>query len=278
MAFALVAGDNFEDLKIHALAAQQKYISIKTGPLPLVRNDTLCLGNSVTVAPTGGTRYNFYADQNKEIRLASGNQYSITSLSQNMTLYVSNSDSLFESALVPVQLIVAEKPIARFTTQKDKLYSGYDIAFINDSRNGYSWLWDFGTGETSTKKSPAYTFKTPGSYLIKLKITDRFGCSDSVSSSLKISEDPLADQFIVYPNPTTGVLKVKVPVYITEIASSPPQIVISDRLGRTSIPTFTRLNKNEIELDLSYLPDGVYYARIQYRDAITTKKIILLKP
>jgi PKD repeat protein len=38
-----------------------------------------------------------------------------------------------------------------------------------------SWHWDFGDGKTSTKQSPSYTYKRPGSYTVTLTVTGSNG-------------------------------------------------------------------------------------------------------
>ncbi len=45
---------------------------------------------------------------------------------------------------------------------------------------GYTSLWDFGNGDTSTAGAPRYSYKDTGTYTIKLVITDALGCKDSL--------------------------------------------------------------------------------------------------
>lgn len=63
--------------------------------------------------------------------------------------------------------------------------------FVNksDSLNAYSFLWDFGDGETSTDISPSHLFKKEGDFLIKLTATDANGCSNSYSLSNMIVDE-----------------------------------------------------------------------------------------
>ena len=48
-----------------------------------------------------------------------------------------------------------------------------------------SYLWDFGSGDSSTIPNPCYSYKNSGKYTIYLRVTDTNGCWDSAS---KISE------------------------------------------------------------------------------------------
>jgi gliding motility-associated-like protein len=43
-----------------------------------------------------------------------------------------------------------------------------------------SYFWDFGNGTTSTSPTPSVTYNTPGNYTIKLRVTTKGGCTDSV--------------------------------------------------------------------------------------------------
>ncbi len=69
--------------------------------------------------------------------------------------------------------------------------NGFDFTFSNNIANsGFSYLWDFGvTGiqsDTSTAEHPTYKYSDTGDYIIKLKVENASGCSDSATSHLKI--------------------------------------------------------------------------------------------
>jgi gliding motility-associated-like protein len=55
-----------------------------------------------------------------------------------------------------------------------------------------NWQWDFGDGASSTVQNPTHTYIAPGTYSVKLKITDASGCSDSTTSSITINPTPNA--------------------------------------------------------------------------------------
>jgi gliding motility-associated-like protein len=43
-----------------------------------------------------------------------------------------------------------------------------------------SWTWDFGDGGNASQQFPSHTYLNNGSFDVKLKVTDRFGCTDSL--------------------------------------------------------------------------------------------------
>jgi PKD repeat protein len=48
--------------------------------------------------------------------------------------------------------------------------AGQAVTFSNLSNGGEDWAWTFGDGGTSTVKSPSYTYKNPGTYMVTLKV------------------------------------------------------------------------------------------------------------
>ncbi len=71
------------------------------------------------------------------------------------------------------------KPVAAFSVDETDIIPGRTLEFIDASfdQNGsiISWLWDFGNGQTSTEKSPSFTFNDEGTFIVKLIVTDNTG-------------------------------------------------------------------------------------------------------
>lgn len=53
-----------------------------------------------------------------------------------------------------------------------------------------TWLWNFGNGQTSQEQDPGVQMK-PGSFLVTLKASVPFGCSDTTSSSVTVNPLPV---------------------------------------------------------------------------------------
>ncbi len=61
------------------------------------------------------------------------------------------------------------------------------VSFINSSRGGDTYLWDFGVpGATSTDFEPVYTYPDTGVYTVKLIVNPNSTCSDSISRFVKV--------------------------------------------------------------------------------------------
>ncbi len=94
-------------------------------------------------------------------------------------------------------LVTATDPIPDFTSADTLTCPNALVTFNNTSGPpGFSSFWDFGDGNTSTVTSPTHTYGSTGLYAIKLRITDAYGCSDSVTKSNYIRVDVPVPSFI----------------------------------------------------------------------------------
>lgn len=50
----------------------------------------------------------------------------------------------------------------------------------------YTYLWNFGDGESSSESAPIHTFKNPGTYRVKLKVTNCCGLSREAEKEIKV--------------------------------------------------------------------------------------------
>ena len=62
---------------------------------------------------------------------------------------------------------------------------GEEISFINESKVGSSWQWQFGDGSSSTERDPVHKYDEPGTYTVKL-IVD--GGAYTVEKNIMVSD------------------------------------------------------------------------------------------
>jgi len=74
----------------------------------------------------------------------------------------------------------------------------------------------------------------------------------------------------IYPNPTGGALRV------TSYALQVTSVEIFDVFGR--ICNVSCVTCNENEMDISFLPAGVYFIRITTENGMVTRKVIKSEP
>ena len=63
----------------------------------------------------------------------------------------------------------------------------------NNSIGASSNNWDFGNGSISSINSPNYSYTSPGSYDISLKVSNSYGCRDSSIQSIVINPVPISN-------------------------------------------------------------------------------------
>ncbi|WP_159611313.1 PKD domain-containing protein [Glutamicibacter sp. JC586] len=86
-------------------------------------------------------------------------------------------------------------PTAAFSHEVDGLKVTVDASGSSDPDGSIaSYAWDFGDGQTSTEATANHTFADPGTYLIKLTVTDSAGATDSTSKSVVIPPPPAPNQ------------------------------------------------------------------------------------
>ncbi|MCH8331112.1 MAG: PKD domain-containing protein [Bacteroidetes bacterium] len=84
-------------------------------------------------------------------------------------------------------------PVADFTVS-DNFICFAGVTFTDLSTNAvYSWLWDFGDGDTSHAQNPAHTYSQAGIYTVTLTASNSFGSNTKVESNyITVSAGPQA--------------------------------------------------------------------------------------
>jgi M6 family metalloprotease-like protein len=100
----------------------------------------------------------------------------------------------------------------------------------------------------------------------------RIEIKDLTYNSVKDITDGAEDKIIVYPNPTTG----KLTIDMFDIRYEICDIVIYDVFGRTQKIEnhLSQIGKSQIEINISHLPTGIYFLRIQTDAGMITKKVV----
>ncbi|MBL7727963.1 MAG: PKD domain-containing protein [Dinghuibacter sp.] len=83
----------------------------------------------------------------------------------------------------------ALKPVAAFAISNmvnNTVGEGRILAIANQSRNGFTYLWDFGNGVTSTEQTPSYYYPLHGIYRVTLKVTATNGQTATATQELTV--------------------------------------------------------------------------------------------
>jgi gliding motility-associated-like protein len=100
--------------------------------------------------------------------------------SYNVTLVTIDSKGCTDTVSKPNTLLVSQ-PVANFVARDSLLCATTQAEFNNRSTGPQlSYLWNFGDGSTGTDGFPIHSYPNEGAYTVSLKITDVYGCTDSL--------------------------------------------------------------------------------------------------
>ena len=140
------------------------------------------------------------------------------------------------------------------------------------------WKWTFGDGTTDVVRNPIHTYKTTGTYMVSLTVTNEAGCTDSTGKSIYVCPDAGIHDAVkklnvhAYPNPSTGAFKLEV----GEANIGTVQVAISNVLGQV-VYSENNAVKNGLlqkDLDIKEQPDGIYFVTVQNEEYRAVVKLV----
>jgi PKD repeat protein len=179
-------------------------------------------------------------------------------------------------------------PVPAFKASETTIMEGSTVQFTDFSLNDPTeWHWYFDGGdpeEFDGKEPPEILYDTPGSYDVKLVVTNQFGSNEliledyiTVTPKTAIAEQDMLSKISVHPNPTDGQLIIAT----SDVRYPISDIEIFDIMGRLChaetgrAPSLqSEIGQSEIAFNISYLPSGIYFHRNQTENNVITKKII----
>ncbi|MFM6935781.1 MAG: PKD domain-containing protein, partial [Flavobacteriales bacterium] len=173
--------------------------------------------------------------------------------SMNYSVTVTDQNGCTTAASTSV--VISPAPVAGFTSIN---LPTLEVGFTNTSTNATTYAWDFGDGMSSTSANPVHGYFTSGTFTVTLIATNADGCDDTTSTTIQAQTtglDELAQSFVVYPNPTNGLLNIR----NTQQMSGFVNI-----LSATGTNVFsTSFSGSDVQLDLSNLTRGIYFVLIK---------------
>lgn len=81
-------------------------------------------------------------------------------------------------------VVIIAQPVANFKAADTLTCTGKAVSFTNASvAVEPSYAWSFGDGGTSGSTNPSHAYSRTGTYAVKLLVTDKYGCKDSVTKT-----------------------------------------------------------------------------------------------
>ncbi len=193
----------------------------------------VCTGNSVTLTATGSGTIKWYDNPGGTgAHLAEGNTYTTPVLSSTTTYYAKATDAS-ESAISNGHTVTVNPfPTVTIATPPANVCSGSAAAFTATVSGGtapYTYLWNFGNGETSAQVNPTHIYESFGcgtqNFTVNLTVTDSKGCSTTATAqTITIKQQPNLD-FTDENNPfdpfnNCGNASLSNPSYIIKVGNS----------------------------------------------------------
>lgn len=150
-------------------------------------NRTVCAGSTIQFVDnsTGATRWNWNFGDGTSSSLRNPAHGYTTSGSYTVTLTVWNSYGCQDTAVQTLNIRINQRPTATFAASSTQVCMPTSVTFTEraTSPNGpiVSYAWSFGDNTTTATRNPVKNYATAGRYDVSLKVTDIFGCTDSVS-------------------------------------------------------------------------------------------------
>ena len=142
------------------------------------------------------------------------------------------------------------KPIAKITSDKTVGSTPLTVNFSGSESLDYDndklkYEWSFTNDDVqSTELNPSFTFNDPGTYSVKLKVTDKQGESNTVETKLLVGNDPPELTIKIEPN-NTAYWDYKKVNYSVEVNDKQD--------GSTSNGS---IDPSKIKVTLDYIPEG----------------------
>jgi len=282
VAFAILVGDNLTDLRTSAQRARKQFKYFNTSPTPVIATQDFCKGDTVdvTIAPTNGSKFNFYSNPTSSSPVYTGSSYSLSKLVESDTIYVRGTDSLFESENVMAKIIIHTDLKANFSFAPHTIDLGvvpYGF-FISTSQNASKINWNMGDGKKYYDTSEVlHEYTSKGNYNVVLTAKSIYNCIDSISQVVKvIGLSPLnpdaKDGVLLYPNPASDYLNIQFDL------ASPQQVTIQilNSIGQqVEFINAEKVQNSNYVISFEGKEQGVYYAKINLGEKIITRKFTI---
>ncbi len=173
--------------------------------------------------------------------------------------------------------------IAGFTGLPTVVVPGHSVVFADTSMGiTTTWQWQFpgGRPSSSTEKNPVITYETVGIYDVTLVVGDGFSTDSLFVAGYIVADFPAtvstpSEQinFTILPNPSNGIFSLQV----SSCQADDLDISIFDLVGNrvfseNNVASSGQFNRT---LNLTALPDGIYFLKISGQKEMATRKLII---
>ena len=179
VAFALVVGVNFEELKFAAAQADTAYNFLLEAIQPTTEDVSACYGSTATINASGATQVNWYNEFTGGDPIFSGTSFTTGNLFHDTVFYVSNAEESYESVRVPAHVSLKANPTV-LASGSTTICNG--TALILSVAEADQYLWSTGATTQSIEVTEG------GNYSVNV-VDNALGCN-STSPELAVTINP----------------------------------------------------------------------------------------
>lgn len=107
-----------------------------------------------------------------------------------VTLYVFAANGCSDTTAHVVTINPPPAPGMSYTATCEGVPAQFAGSLSGTNTNSATWLWNFGSGATSTLQNPTYTFPSWGSFPVSLSVTND-GCTTTITQNVSIAPAPV---------------------------------------------------------------------------------------
>ena len=154
--------------------------------------------------------------------------------------------------------------------------SGSSVVLTSSVSGGYRWSTGATTRSITVSAAGIYnvrSYNAGGCFSTSLPVTVTVILTREINSSTSETLNEQKDKFIVYPNPA----KEKLNIVFNETQEKNMNVKLLDITGREiqNIEVSSLIGANQVQLDVSALPRGIYIAYLLSDNKKQTMRVIL---
>lgn len=156
-------------------------------------------------------------------------------------------------------------PVADFTFSPVAPATEDTIQFTDKSSDPdgkiVGWRWEFGDGATADLQAPTHVYSEPGSYTVRLTVTDDGGATDTKAKEIVVIPAVTVPEVICYPNPARDHVTFR---YYLPRGTKRAELLVFDLTGAEVFSQELDVDKIEFRWDSkdnlgNPLPNGLYF-------------------
>jgi hypothetical protein len=233
-------------------------VSVTVNALPAisVNSDAICAGQSFTMVPNGAATYTF------------SNGSDITMPTADETYTVTGTDVNGCENMAIASVTVNALPVLMVSTTNTLLCTGQTATLSVTGATSYTWNTTETTADIAVSPTTQTTYTVDG--------TDGNGCANTMTFMQDVSlctgvaqlSNVASAGLQVYPNPTTGTIKIQLENWNSEIIT----ITLTNAIGQVVLSETT--GSQNSSFNLSQVSTGIYTLKAESKGMTKTVRLI----